>query len=83
MPCPPPYDIPLTMSKKDTESGRYIVRGVLALVGGAVLLLMPRLFGLPDFWNTPSVFAGAFSLLYGNGCIFYGLLIHAGPVEPR
>ena len=71
------------MSKRDTESKRYVVRGVVALVGGSVLLLIPRLFGLPDFWSTPSVFAGCVSLLYGNGCIVYGLLIHAGPSEPR
>jgi len=71
------------MSKREIVYKRYVVRGVLALVAGSALLLAPRLLGLPEFLSTPSLVAGCVSLLYGNGCILYGLLIHAGPVEPQ
>ena len=64
--------------KRYTESKRYIVRGILALLGGSILLLAPQLLGLPEFLGGPLVFAGCAALLYGNYGIFYGLLIHAG-----
>ena len=68
--------------KRYTECKRFVMRGLLALAGGSVLLLMPKLFGVPEFLAAPSLFAGCSTLLYGNGCIIYGLLIHAGNSEP-
>jgi len=69
--------------KKYTACKRYVVRGILALIGGSVLLFMPTFAAMPEFLATPLLFAACFGLLYGNGCIFYGLLIHAGPCDPQ
>jgi len=57
------------------------VRGLISLVGGSLLLVAVKLPDLPEFWGTLSSVAGGIILLYGNWCIFYGLLIFAGNKE--
>ena len=60
---------------------RYVVRGFLCLAGGSALLLVCKLSAIPEFLVTLSSFAGACIILYGNGCIIFGLLISAGDRE--
>jgi len=69
--------------KKYAESKRFVVRGLLALAVGSLLLLAPKMIAVPEFLSTPVLVAGSVSLLYGNGCIIFGLLIHAGKSVPR
>ena len=70
------------MSNKSYEKcKRYVVRGMLGLVGGSALLLVCKLSDIPEFWVTLSTIAGSCIVLYGNGCIIYGLLISAGDRE--
>jgi len=69
------------VDKAYKECKRFVVRGLLSLLGGSVLLFAVKLPGLPEFWGTLSSVAGGGILLYGNGCIIYGLLIFAGNQE--
>jgi hypothetical protein len=71
------------LDKKYRESKRFVVRGLLSLVGGSALLLAYKLLGLPDLVGTLTSFAGSCFLLYGHACIIYGLLIFAGDQEPE
>ena len=60
---------------------RYVVSGLLCLVGGSVMLLAQKIFAMTEYWGSLSAFAGACIILYGNGCIIYGLLVSAGDRE--
>ena len=68
-------------NKQYKECKRFVVRGLLCLVGGSALLLAVKPLGLPEFWGTLFSMAGGCILLYGNWCIIYGLLIFAGSRE--
>jgi len=63
------------------KSKRFAVRGLLSLLGGSLLLFAVKLPGLPEFLGALSSVAGSCTLLYGNWCIIYGLLIFAGKKE--
>jgi hypothetical protein len=60
---------------------RVVARGLICLIGGSLLLFAFKLPGLPEFWGTLSSVAGGGILLYGHGCIIYGLLIFIGHQE--
>jgi|GEM_PF-5435902 hypothetical protein len=72
------------MSKEEyNKSKRIIMRGLLCLIGGSALLFVVKLPGLPELLGTLSSVAGSCILLYGNGCIIYGLLIFTRIKEPE
>ena len=60
------------------ECKRVVVRGLLGLAAGSALLLARKLFAVPEFGADLAVFAGGCIVLYGNGCIIYGLLVFTG-----
>lgn len=59
------------------ESRAYILRGVICLLLGSALVLVCKL-PLPELLCDAAVFAGAVIILWGNGCILFGLLVFAG-----
>ena len=60
------------------KSIRFVVLGLLGLAVGSFLLLVRKLFGVPEFLADLSALAGGSIVFCGNICIFYGLLISAG-----
>lgn len=62
--------------KRHVESKGHLLKGLLLLLLGSILLLCCKL-SLPLWLDSFLVFIGAGILLYGNGQILYGLLVHA------
>jgi len=54
------------------------VAGLLGLSAGSVLLLVRKLFAVPELWSNISTFAGGGIVLFSNSCIIYGLLLFVG-----
>jgi len=69
------------LDKTYKKSKRFVVRGLLSLLGGSFFLLAVKVPGLPEFWGALSSVVGGGTLLYGNWCIIYGLLIFVGGRE--
>ena len=67
--------------KRDKEYKRFAVLGFLCLAGGSALLFAFKLPGLPNYLSVLCSIAGGVIVLFGNGCIFYGMLISAGNQE--
>ena len=77
LPRPPARAFMVMRSKAFRESLLYILAGLLLLALGSALLLARKLF-VTGLIGDLSVFAGGVAVLFGNGCIIYGLLIFAG-----
>lgn len=62
--------------KKYMESRFCIVRGFLMLLAGSILLFCCKI-PMPGFMSQVLAVIGGVVILFGNGYILFGLLIHA------
>jgi hypothetical protein len=53
-----------------------VLRGLVLLLLGSALLLLPKM-PVPEAIGGLSALTGGIALLCGNGCVIYGLLIFA------
>lgn len=66
----------MIITQRRIKSRGHVRKGLALLVLGCVILLLCKL-PLAPWQHTACVFGGGALLLYGNGCMFYGLLTHA------
>ncbi|MDL2209603.1 hypothetical protein LJC26_02225 [Desulfovibrio sp. OttesenSCG-928-O18] len=64
------------------ESRKFVLRGLALLFFGCVLLLTGKL-PLPEPVYYAAIYAGGIILLFGNGCIIFGLLVYAGDRQEK